>query len=241
MKGRYWICLASVAILTASGCERITEYETQGQDSAVAPYPDTNNPQGLSEQSSLGGSHTTMNAGNYIVQGDGTKTADPFWLVLLGGVIGLAGSVSVVAYQTHKAKRVRMDEAIADKKVIANGEAYGVLKMLQASLSQGTYSRSLDFIEDKEPWMIDNRLFLPQDFASNWWTIRAGLRKCVREAGKLEMDTAEKDTPETLATFEGKLQSIVETMLKDVLHEMGHKPADPQTIDRLWFESRPSE
>lgn len=156
---------------------------------------------------------------------------------LLGGALSLAGSFLVVRAQVRNAGKIRLAETVADRRVVALSAAYGHFKELEAAMSGATEVKTLALMESQEKWLIENRLFLPDLVVRQWWDVRAGLRKCVRERARIEMERAPEDTPARLSQFELKLQSFVEAMLTAVLKEMDITPGKQANILQLWEEA----
>jgi len=109
--------------------------------------------------------------------------------VLLGGLLAILGGLIATWYQAKKARKIRMDEVIAEKKVTANAEAYAKMKDIQSQLALSTLQDVLKVLLENESWLFGNRLFLPGKFPDKWLTIRNN----VNEAMKLEKQPEKAD------------------------------------------------
>ena len=58
------------------------------------------------------------------------------WSVLLGAILSTFGGAAVIWVQAKFARRTRMDELIAEKKVEANKQAYSRIKVIESMLVQ---------------------------------------------------------------------------------------------------------
>lgn len=92
--------------------------------------------------------------------------------ILIGGFLAILGSFIAIWYQAKKARKIRMDEIIAEKKVTANAEAYANMKVIASLLAQSTFQDVKKVFYNNETWLFNNRLFLPGRFPDRWLAIR---------------------------------------------------------------------
>ena len=100
--------------------------------------------------------------------------------ILLGGLLAILGGFIATWYQAKKARKIRMDEVIAVKKVDANAEAYVKMKGIVSLLAQSKLQDALKVILANESWLFSNRLFLPGKFPDKWLTIRNNVNEAIR-------------------------------------------------------------
>ncbi len=100
--------------------------------------------------------------------------------LIIGGLIGIVGVLLGMWFQLKYARRIRMEEILAEKKVIANGEAYTRMKTIESMLLQSTLKEVKAEIKKQENWFFNTRLFLPGKFPDKWLSIRNGVSKALR-------------------------------------------------------------
>ena len=83
------------------------------------------------------------------------------WDTIFGGLLAILGGWGTVWYQSRNARKRRMDELMADRKIEANAQAYSNTKELQSHLLQSDTDTSYGIILSQEEWFFENRLFLP--------------------------------------------------------------------------------
>lgn len=127
---------------------------------------------------------------------------------LLGGFLALLGGCVVTYIQLRYARKTKMNEIIAEKKVNANSQAYSHMKEIQSQFSQLGVKAALKQILSHEEWFFNNRLFLPGDFSAKWLSARNDLLKLSRREGS-------KNTKEII-----HLDSLIENTCKEALLEI---------------------
>jgi len=142
----------------------------------------------------------------------------PFLLVLGGAV----GPTIVFLLQYKTAKRIRMDQVLAEKKIKADSEAYTKMKKLASILiSEKEIILSIkDFMKDQD-WFFENRLFLPGKFPNKWMTIRNGFVKLFM----LE------DKSEEAKKIRGQLSKKVDEAIREIYKDVGASEIKVEPLD----------
>jgi hypothetical protein len=139
--------------------------------------------------------------------------------VLLGGLLAILGGLIGMWLQAKYARKIKMDQIIAEKKISANAEAYKCMKVIESMLSQAALEDTLKKIYKYEEWFFSTRLFLPGRFPDKWLSIRNQLSKAVRLEKSLESDTTEKSA-EKLTALETKLSKLAEEAIVEIYNDM---------------------
>ena len=132
----------------------------------------------------------------------------------LGALSAMLGSFLAIRYQIKKARRIRMDEIIAEKKVENNGAAYARMKDIASRLAQSTLEDVLSAMLGNESWFFRSRIFLPGKYPNKWITIR----NKVNEAIKLQLQSPEKANE--LASLKKALIKIANEAIDEIYKEM---------------------
>jgi len=133
--------------------------------------------------------------------------------VTVGGLLAILGGMIGMWYQARNARRIRMDEIIAERKVKANAEAYRRMKTIESMLIQASPEETLKKILDDEDWFFGERLFLPGKFPDKWLSIRNGLSKALRLQGRTEK-------ADELSKLEDELSKLAEEAILEIYEEM---------------------
>ncbi|MDZ4383312.1 MAG: hypothetical protein U0937_01575 [Thermodesulfovibrionia bacterium] len=137
----------------------------------------------------------------------------PMLQVTVGGLLAILGGMIGMWYQARNARRIRMDEIIAERKVKANAEAYRRMKTIESMLIQASPEETLKKILDDEDWFFGERLFLPGKFPDKWLSIRNGLSKALRLQGRTEK-------ADELSKLEDELSKLAEEAILEIYEEM---------------------
>ena len=159
------------------------------------------------------------------------NTLQPLLMVLLGGVLAMLGSVFTIRQQAQSARRVRMDERFAEKKVEVNAQAYKKAKTIEAMLLQCDTEQTLKQIDSDQEWFFDQRLFLPGQFPQKWLAVRG----CLIQASVLERDLRDSDRPRVLALHQ-KAETLITDALREVYSDAGVKPMEIELLDTTMSE-----
>lgn len=143
--------------------------------------------------------------------------------VIIGGILAILGGMVSIWFQTSRARKNRMEEIIAEKKVQINAEAYSRMKEIEAMLIQESPKNTLKTIIDHEVWFLNTRLFLPGKFPDKWLSIRKGLNKAVRLEGQ-------PDKVDELTKLEKDLSNIAEEAILEIYEDM--------KIERIKIDTR---
>ena len=99
----------------------------------------------------------------------------PIYLAILI-IVAILGPI----IQSKRTRRMRMDEVLAEKKFIADGEAYEHMKIIASNLRQSSLEKVKKIMRNKEDWFFQNLLFSPGKFADMWLSIRNAIDKAIR-------------------------------------------------------------
>ena len=138
-----------------------------------------------------------------------------FALLALGAVLAAAGGAFTTWLQARFARRIRMDELIAEKKIEACTQAYPRIKEIESLLIQSTTEDVRKKMHEYELWFFDHRLFLPERFANKWLGIRLGLGQSL---------ILERETPETadrLTELWESMREMADGAVREIEHEIG--------------------
>ena len=142
------------------------------------------------------------------------------WETALGGLLAILGGLGAVWFQFRNARKRRMDELMADRKIEANAQAYSIIKEIQSHLLQSDAETTNSVIMSKEAWLFDNRLFLPGRFPDLWLSIRNDFRKLC------QWEKSSSKTPEELTELSKRIDSNVEKAIHEIYNDMGIEPMD---------------
>ena len=140
------------------------------------------------------------------------------WDTILGGFLAIFGGWGAVWYQFRNARKRRMDELMADRKIEANAQAYSITKEIQSHLLQSDTETTYQAIMSKEEWFFDNRLFLPGEFPAKWLSLRNDLVKLRR------WEKTSSKTPEDLTALSTRIDSTAEEAIHEIYNDMDLKP-----------------
>ena len=147
--------------------------------------------------------------------------------VIIGGLLAIAGGFVATYYQAKKARRIRMDEIMAEKKIQANAEAFTKFTELKGATMVGTTKAAVGAIESQMEWLFKNRLFLPGEFYSKWFSLRMVLHNI--QSVKEDLETEENpQVKEQLITKKTELkknsQCLLDEAEKEILKDMNVSP-----------------
>ena len=134
--------------------------------------------------------------------------------IILGAIFAITGSVITISYQLGNTRKRRMDEVIAEKKVIANAEAYSRIKKIQTFLSQSNLVELYEYIICCEEWFFNSRLFLPGEFPNKWLSIRNGTKKAI------DLKKRSKKSSKELSQLENTLSKLAGEAGTEIYKEM---------------------
>ena len=143
------------------------------------------------------------------------------WDTILGGFLAILGGWGAVWYQSRNARKRRMDELMADRKIVANAQAYSNTKEIQSHLLQSDSETTYKAIMSKEEWFFENRLFLPGQFPDKWISLRNDFLKLRR------WENVPSKTPEELTVLSTRIDSTAEEAIYEIYNDMDLKPIKP--------------
>ncbi len=139
------------------------------------------------------------------------------WDTLLGGLLAIVGGWSAIWYQLRNARKSRMDEIIAERKVTTNAQAYSYAKDIESSLIQNDLPDTLQRILSREEWFFNNRLFLPGTFPAKWLSARNDLHKLIRWQKDTTKSAEEKDA------LEERIRTSITDAILEIYKDMNLK------------------
>jgi len=146
--------------------------------------------------------------------------------IIVGGILATIGGMVGIWLQAKSARKIRMEEAIAEKKVQINAEAYSHMKTISSMLIQASLEDTYKTIIDLEDWFFNARIFLPGKFPDKWLSVRNGLSKAKRLEGQ-------PDKSEELTKLEQDLSEIAEEAILEIYKDM--------KLERIKIDSRLSK
>lgn len=140
------------------------------------------------------------------------------WDMLLGGFLVVLGGWTATYFQSRYARKNKMDEIVAERKVTANAQAYAYMKEIKSLFTQQDAKVALQKILGSEKWFFNNRLFLPGKFPSKWLSVRNDLLKLARSK---ESNT---ETREELTNLDSRIESTCTEAVMEIYKDMDLKP-----------------
>ena len=134
--------------------------------------------------------------------------------VIIGGILATLGGMVGIWFQAKNARRIRMDEIIAEKKIQADNEAYIRIKTIEAMLIQSDLEEVKGKFYEYDEWFFNTRLFLPGKFPDKWLSIKSNLIKAIGLKRKLPNSTKE------LTELETYLSELKDEAIDEIYKEM---------------------
>lgn len=97
-------------------------------------------------------------------------------VAVVAGLLAIAGAFTANWFQARTTLRTRMNQVIAERKVLADADALKCLKLIENHLAEHTEAGALALMLGREDWLSANRLFLPAGFAEVWIALQTTLR-----------------------------------------------------------------
>lgn len=136
------------------------------------------------------------------------------WETLLGGLLAILGGWGATWYQARNARRNRMEELTAERKILANGEAYAYTKEIASALIQADIREVAKLIAQREEWFFRTRLFLPGTFPAKWLELRNIVHKLARR------EKSEGASPEDIEVLQQRAESLAEQAIQEIYKDM---------------------
>ena len=140
-----------------------------------------------------------------------------FWGTLLGGILAILGGVLSIWFQARNARKIKMYEIVAEKKITANAEAFAYVKKIQSMLIQFPSKNVLKEILSLEEWWLKSRLFLPGKFINKWLGLREGVSKLAH------LETSANINPQEAIELQKELDRLANEALKEIYNDMNLK------------------
>jgi hypothetical protein len=99
--------------------------------------------------------------------------------IILGGLLTMAGGLIATYLQMRYIRKNKMEEVIAERKIVINAQAYSYMKEIEGRLIQGGSKVAYEAIMRYEKWFFESRLFLPGKFPEKWLMARNYLGKVI--------------------------------------------------------------
>ncbi len=141
------------------------------------------------------------------------KNRDMFQ-VLIGGLLAISGGMISLWFQAKNARRIRMDEIVAEKKIQADNEAYIRIKTIEAMLIQSDLEEVKNKFYEYDEWFFNIRLFLPGKFPGKWLSIKNNLIKAIGLKRELP------DSATELEELENYLSKLKDEAIDEIYKEM---------------------
>ena len=84
--------------------------------------------------------------------------------ILLGALCATLGGFLSMWYQIKKARKLKFEERIGEKKVNVYGEALSLIVEVKGRWIQDAEKNTLKYVDEKTEWIWKNRAFLPSEF-----------------------------------------------------------------------------
>lgn len=136
------------------------------------------------------------------------------WETILGGLLAILGGWGATWYQAKNARRNRMEELTAERKILANGEAYAYTKEIASALIQADIRDVASLIAQREEWFFRSRLFLPGTFPEKWLELRNVILKLARR------ETSDSASPKDIESFQQRAESLAEQAIEEIYKDM---------------------
>ncbi|GKT07171.1 hypothetical protein [Desulforhabdus sp. TSK] len=143
---------------------------------------------------------------------------------IIGGLLAILGGFIASWLQMKYSLKVKMNEAIAQKKVTANAEAYSFMKEITSLLGSSKTEKALHQIIERESWFFSNRLFLPGRFPDKWLTVRNGLQRLY------ELERGTEDDKSRIPELRKSLNCTAEEGILEIYKEMNLKPIEVENL-----------
>lgn len=138
----------------------------------------------------------------------------PLFQVLLGGLLATLGGIIGIRLQAKYARKIKMDEVVAEKKVIVSAEAYSHIKKIASIVVRSSLEDALKNVLQYEEWFFSNRLFLPGKFPDKWLSIRNHLARLTQLSKK------KSDVSDEVVKLEKRLDELIQEAIKEIYKEM---------------------
>ena len=150
-----------------------------------------------------------------------------FFLVLVGGLCAAFGGFISTLYKAKNAQKIKMEQIIGEQKVEVYKKALRLAGQLQSILIQGIYDDAIAFINQENPWVLENEILLPAKFAEYWHSLRLNLRAARRKEqvqGKLPDGEQRNQKIEMLGELDTFMDELAEEAEKEIRNELGLPP-----------------
>lgn len=148
--------------------------------------------------------------------------------LILGAFLSIAGGVTgsiVMAWVNSRWTRYnRMEDILAEKKILHNRIAFAHMKTIEGLLVQGTIENARDELEKRSEWFFNNAIFLPTKFCEKWLTLRSG----AHIVSIYEKEINRTITPEQLVNAYQRLSTLAKELLSIIYADMRIKPIKPK-------------
>lgn len=204
-----------------------------GREQILGPAVGDSASQGVTEVSGRAGSPRGSVAGRG--EADSANGFGVLWGVLLGGALSILGSTIATLLNAKQARKIRMDEVVAAKRVENNAKAYTHLKKIQWFMSEDdSFLRAKHYVDEYEEWFFGTRIFLPGKFPDKWISIRNGINYIFFK--KQDQDQSLEDiTKAKKRILDWTNEGIAEVYRDMNLEEIGFEEIEDNQIDHgLW-------
>lgn len=133
----------------------------------------------------------------------------------IGGLLAIGGGMVATWLSARTTRRIRMDEVVAERKVEANKWAYAYMKEIETTLIVAGPKNARQLMANREPWLFENRLFLPGRYPDKWLTLRLKLDEILDLTGS-----------EAVAPLKKRARELANECILEIYKEMRMKALD---------------
>lgn len=161
------------------------------------------------------------------------KDTKDFWLVVLGGLMTLSGSIVIQFINLKTIRKQKTEELMAKEKLTVYKKATFILAKLAGLILQGTSKEAWTYLESNEDWFWENEIIFSQEFINKYLSIKKHLRAIALISDR--KNYTENDIMKLTQTEES-LDNLVKDAREILRLEYGLSPIKPE---RLPFERKP--
>ena len=107
-----------------------------------------------------------------------------------------------------------MEELTAERKILANGEAYAYTKEVASALIQEDMQEVAALMVKREEWFFRSRLFLPGKFPAKWLELRNVILKLTRR------ETGDSASPDDIENLQRRAESLAKQAIEEIYKDM---------------------
>ncbi len=147
--------------------------------------------------------------------------------VVIGGLVAIFGGFLATWYQATKARKIRIDEIMAEKQVEAWRQAHNRITRLKSMMIQRSNKDVCEWIGENEEWFFTSIPFLPNKFVNKWLSIRKYWRRATRlsDSPQGDYDEEKRSTViDEICECESHCEKLAEEALAEIERNLGIEP-----------------